>query len=214
MSDTQVLELNPRGQVRYSVIWLHGLGADGGDFLPIVKHMALPDALGIRFLFPSAPNIPVTINNGYVMPAWYDIHLPDLTRKVDEQGIGRSVDYLHGLVAQEVGRGVASDRVILAGFSQGGVVALAAALGSQTPILGVIALSTYLPVEPGDADGLDIFQGHGRMDNVVPYQVGLQTRQILERQGHRLAWHEYDMAHSVCPEEVMDIRDWIMARVD
>ena len=212
MSDNQVLEVNPRGQVKCSVIWLHGLGADGRDFLPIVQQMALPDELGIRFLFPNAPDMPVTINNGYVMPAWYDIHLPDLTRQVDEQGIMRSTRYLHSLVARENARGVGTDRIILAGFSQGGVVALSAALTSGFPLLGVLALSTYLPVAPASEHKLPIFLGHGRMDTVVPYPVALDARKRLEQEGHEVAWYEYDMAHSVCPAEVNDLRDWIMSR--
>ena len=175
--------------------------------------MNLPDDLGVHFLFPTAPRIPVTINGGYVMPAWYDIRQTDLTREVDEQGILQSARYLHDLVEQEIARGVPAERIILAGFSQGGAVALAAALAFPSPLLGVIALSCYLPLATTAAHPVAVFQAHGRMDGVVPYPVALETRERLLRQGVEVAWHEYDMAHSVCPEEVADIRDWIVGQL-
>lgn len=194
------------------MIWLHGLGADGNDFVPIVAEMDIPPALGIRFVFPNAPTMPVSINNGYVMPAWYDILKPDLTQSVDKAGILRSADYLQSLVAKEAGQGVPPERVIVAGFSQGGVIALTTALRSEEKLAGALALSTYLPLEtetPGHHD-LDIFQGHGRMDNVVPYPVGLDTRHRLEQFGNRVTWREYDMAHSVNLQEIADIREWLL----
>ena len=206
------IELNPEMTPRFSVIWLHGLGADGNDFVPVVTEMDLPPELAVRFVFPNAPSMPVSINNGYVMPAWCDIVQPDLAREVDREGILRSVTYLQSLVRAEAERGIPPERVVVAGFSQGGVVALTAALRSADPLAGVMALSTYLPLEteaPSHHD-LEIFQGHGRMDNVVPYPVGLDTRHRLEQFGHRVTWREYDIAHSVNLEEIADIREWLI----
>ena len=175
----------------------------------------MPPALALRFVFPNAPSMPVTINQGYVMPSWYDIYGVDLTARIDKQGIRRSTDYLLGLVREEQKNGVPAERIILAGFSQGGLIALTAAMGCQDKLLGVMALSTYLPLEvesPGYHE-LDIFQAHGRADNVVPYAVGLDTRYRLEQFGHRLEWHEYAMEHTVSMSEIADIRSWLLARM-
>lgn len=210
------IEINPGSRPRFTIIWLHGLGADGNDFVPIAEELRLPPGLALRFVFPNAPSMPVSINQGYVMPSWYDIYAVDLTARIDKQGIERSTDYLQSLIRQEQENGVPAERIILAGFSQGGLIALTAALGCQDKLLGVMALSTYLPLEvesPGYHE-LEIFQAHGRMDNVVPYPVGLDTRHRLEQFGHRLAWHEYDMAHTVSMPEISDIRDWLLARMN
>ncbi len=214
MDASPPIELDPRGEVRHSVIWLHGLGADGRDFLSIVPSLRLPEELGVRFVFPNAPAIPVTVNGGYVMPAWYDIYGSDIGAVIDVEGILRSAEYLQGLVAEEAARGVPPERVVLAGFSQGGLVALAAALHSSEPLAGVMALSTYLPqqVMPDQALPRQILQAHGRMDTVVPYEAGVAARERLLAQGHEVEWHEYDMAHSVCAEEVADIREWLLRR--
>ena len=208
------IELNPEGEIRHAVIWLHGLGADGRDFQPIVPSLRLPPELGVRFVFPNAPARPVTVNGGYVMPAWYDIHGSEIDAVVDVEGIMRSVEYLQELVQGEVARGVPSGRIVLAGFSQGGLVALATALHSTGELAGVMALSTYLPEEvmPEQAVPRRIFQAHGRLDTVVPLAVGIAARDRLRAQGHEVEWHEYDMAHSVCAEEVEEIRDWLLAR--
>jgi len=210
------IELNPRGAVRHTVIWLHGLGADGRDFLSIVPGLRLPEELGVRFVFPNAPAMPVTVNGGYVMPAWYDIYGSDIDAVIDVEGIMRSAEYLQGLVEEERERCVAAEHVLLAGFSQGGVVALAAALHMDSPLAGVMALSTYLPeqVMPEQSLPRQIFQAHGRMDKVVPCAVGLAARERLLAQGHQVEWHEYDMAHSVCAEEVADIREWLLKRLE
>lgn len=209
------IEINPPGKPRFSIIWLHGLGADGNDFVPIVEQLRLPSSLALRFVFPNAPEMPVSINQGYVMPAWYDIYEANLSAEVDQQGIERSNDYLCSLIRQEQQFGVPAERIIIAGFSQGGLIALATALGYDEKLLGVMALSTYLPLEvesPGHHE-LDIFQAHGRMDNVVPYPVALDTRHRLEQFGHLLEWHEYDMAHTVSMSEITDIRDWLLDRM-
>ena len=215
MTNPPPIEINPDSKPGYSIIWLHGLGADGYDFVPIVEQLRLPPSLALRFVFPNAPSMPVTINQGYVMPSWYDIYGVDLTARIDKQGIERSTEYLLGLIREEQQNGVPAERIILAGFSQGGLIALTAALGCQDKLLGVMALSSYLPLEvesPGYHE-LDMFQAHGRMDNVVPYPVGLDTRHRLEQFGHRLEWHEYAMEHTVSMSEIADIRAWLLARM-
>ncbi|BAO43309.1 alpha/beta hydrolase [Thiolapillus brandeum] len=206
------VEINPEGDPRHSVIWLHGLGADGNDFVPLLPELRIPADRRVRFVFPNAPMLPVTVNNGYVMPAWYDIYAMDLMAKIDVKGILRSADYLLTLIDQEVERGVASGNILLAGFSQGGVIALAAALRTDKPLAGVMALSTYLPrAVPVDGSvRRRIFQAHGRMDDVVPWQAAMNARRRLEEMGHDLSWHEYDMAHSLCAEEVADMREWML----
>jgi len=215
MTIQPAIEINPPGKPEFTIIWLHGLGADGNDFVPIVEQLRLPSSLALRFVFPNAPAIPVSINQGYVMPAWYDIYQADLSTEVDQEGIGRSSDYLRSLIRQEHEMGMPAERIIVAGFSQGGLIALAAALGCQEKLLGVMALSTYLPLEvesPGYHE-LEIFQAHGRMDDVIPYPVALDTRHRLEQFGHHMNWHEYDMAHTVSMSEIADIRDWLLARM-
>lgn len=211
MSQPAPIEIDPAGEHSHSIIWLHGLGADGNDFLPIVQELALPARLGLRFVFPNAPEMPVTINGGYVMPAWYDIRHPDLMRDTDEEGIARSTGYLLGLMQAEQARGIPAGRIILAGFSQGGVIALRAALAAREKPLGVLALSTYLPDSTPDAGGgLNIFQGHGSQDEIVPLAAATATRDRLAALGHQVSWHQYTMAHSVCLQEIGDIRDWLL----
>ncbi|WP_456444248.1 alpha/beta hydrolase [Thiolapillus sp.] len=209
------VEIDPPGPARCSVIWLHGLGADGNDFLPLLPQLRIPGELGLRFVFPNAPRQPVTVNNGYVMPAWYDIHGMDLLARIDVDGILRSTDYLLKLVDEETDRGIPPENILLAGFSQGGVIALAAALRSDQPLAGVMALSTYLPrALPLDSTvPRHIFQAHGRMDDVVPWQAARDARERLKDMGHQVEWHEYDMAHSLCAEEVTDMRAWMMGRL-
>ncbi len=209
------VEIDPEGPARHSVIWLHGLGADGNDFLPLLPELRIPAGKGVRFVFPNAPRMPVTVNNGYVMPAWYDIYGMDLLAKIDVDGILASADYLLKLVDEEISKGIAPENILLAGFSQGGVIALAAALRSDLPLAGVMALSTYLPkaVPLGSQVPRHIFQAHGRMDDVVPWQAARDARERLEAMGHQVEWHEYDMAHSLCAEEVADMREWMMARL-
>ena len=211
------IEVNPPGRVRRTVIWLHGLGADGNDFLPIVRELALPDSLGIRFLFPHAPIMPVTVNGGYQMRAWYDIVHPDLTRAVDGAGIARSVKAVGKLLEQVVTQGVAPDNILLAGFSQGGVIALQLALRAEFPLAGVIALSTYLPLQdelPEQSFRLPLFWGHGSLDPLIPLAAGEDGRAWLQARSCPLDWHVYPMEHGVCAEEIADIRAWIDRRFE
>lgn len=198
----------------YSIIWLHGLGADGQDFVPIVEELSLPVA--VRFIFPHAPMRPVTINGGYVMRAWYDIAGSSIGEQQDEHGIRASQQAIDALIAQEVARGIAPDHIFLAGFSQGGAIALHTALRQAVPLAGVLALSCYLPlagsagneVLPGTRT-TPVFMAHGRNDPVVPYGLGATSRDALVKLGYAVEWHEYPMQHSVCEQELRDIETWL-----
>jgi phospholipase/carboxylesterase len=203
---------------RHSIVWLHGLGADGQDFVPVADELALPAA--VRYIFPHAPQRPVTINGGYVMRAWYDIATQDIGAQQDEAGIRASQAAIDELIAREVERGIAPQHIFLAGFSQGGAIALHTALRRKEPLGGVLALSTYLPLAetvPGEvhAEALrtPIFMAHGRSDQVVSCALGDASRKLLEGLGCAVEWHEYTMPHSVCPEELMDIQRWLAARM-
>ncbi len=206
---------------RFSVIWLHGLGADGNDFAPIVAELGLPATPGVRFIFPHAPAIPVTCNNGFVMPAWYDIKVLDgLRRDVDEAGIVASRASIRELIAAENARGIPCSRILLAGFSQGGALAYVTALTHDAPLGGIIALSTYLPVPDllareatTDNRAIPIFAAHGTEDPVVPLQLGEHARDLLQEQAYRVEWHTYRMPHSVCLEEVAAIGAWLRGRL-
>lgn len=213
------IEIDPPAAPRASVIWLHGLGASGHDFEGLVPELGLVER-GVRFVLPHAPEQPVTINQGYVMPAWYDIHGLDLTARQDAAGIHRSARRVADLVEREVQRGVPAARIVLAGFSQGGAVALHLALRYPQRLAGVLALSTYLPLYETVAaerapvqQGLPVFVGHGEHDEVIPLEVGTRTRDRLVALGCAVEWHAYPMAHSVCMEEVGDIRAWLMNRL-
>ena len=199
-----------------AVIWLHGLGADGSDFVPIVSELKLPDALNIRFIFPHAPLRPITINQGYRMRGWYDITSLDIAERDDEAGIVESGTMLTRLCDEQLAQGIAANRIIVAGFSQGGAIALYAGLRYARTLGGIMALSTYLPMQQGlqqeaTAANRDtpIFMAHGLHDDVVATQFGLQTRALLQQQGYRVQWHDYTMGHSVCMEEINDISDWL-----
>lgn len=205
----------PRGAtVNASVIWLHGLGADGNDFAPIVPQLQLPDGLAIRFIFPHAPSIPVTINNGYVMPAWYDIKQMDVDRHVDNEQLEQSASWVHDLIAREVERGVPTNRIIVAGFSQGGAVSYEAALSYGEPLAGIMALSTYFPtsetvkVDPVQ-ESIPILICHGSQDPVVVEPLGLMAKEKLEAKGFKPEYRSYPMQHAVCPQEIADIGVWI-----
>ena len=211
------LETNPNPTA--AVIWMHGLGADGNDFVPIVNEIDLSGAPGIRFIFPHAPTRPVTINNGHVMRAWYDIAFGDLegkTRKADEKGVRESQAQIGQLIARENSRGIAVSKIVLAGFSQGGAIALHTGLRYPETLAGVMALSTYLPLAesfvqeatPANAK-TPVFMAHGTHDPVVPYAMGNSSREQLQQAGYALVWHEYPMQHSVCLEEVADIGRWL-----
>ena len=220
MSDTlAAIEIETAERPDFSVIWMHGLGADGNDFVPIVNEIDLSGAPGIRFIFPHAPTRPVTINNGYVMRAWYDIAFGDLegkTRKADEKGVRESQAQIGQLIARENSRGIAASKIVLAGFSQGGAIALHTGLRYPETLAGVMALSTYLPLAESFAQEATpanaktpVFMAHGIHDPVVPYAMGNSSREQLQQAGYALEWHEYPMQHSVCLEEVADIGRWL-----
>ncbi|NJD33428.1 MAG: carboxylesterase [Betaproteobacteria bacterium] len=216
------IEIETAAMPRYSVIWMHGLGADGSDFEPVVPELGLDGGPGVRFIFPHAPHIPVTCNGGYVMPAWYDIVSLDAnSRTVDEAGILASRQAIRRLIERENQRGVPCARIFLAGFSQGGAVAYTTALTHPERLAGVIALSTYLPVQKlieAEAtavnEAVPILAVHGSDDDVVSPALGIRARDFLTRHGYGVEWHEYPMPHSVCLEEVRDIGRWLRTRMD
>ena len=202
--------------VSASVIWLHGLGADGHDFVPIVPELRLPDTLPVRFIFPHAPHRPVTLNNGYVMRAWYDIKALALRAEEDVAGIRASEMLVCDLIQAEVAAGIKASRIVIAGFSQGGAIALQTALRYPQRLAGVLPLSTYLPLRDSlaaeasaaNAD-IPILMCHGRQDTVVPVQLGERSRDALLTQGYAVDFRYYDMPHSVCAEEIRDIGLWL-----
>ena len=204
----------------HSVIWLHGLGADGHDFAPIVPELVAREWPALRFVFPHAPVQSVTVNGGMPMRAWYDIVGFDLMSRQDEAGMRASIAAVEALLEREHERGVPSERIVLAGFSQGGAIALAAGLRHAQQLAGIVALSTYLPLgaalaaerSAANAD-VPIFWGHGTMDPVVILQRGLDSRAALEALGYAIDWHTYPMPHSVCAEEIADLRNWLGARL-
>lgn len=198
------------------VIWLHGLGADGHDFEPIVPELNLPDGHGIRFIFPHAPQRPVTINAGNVMPAWYDLTSMNFSSHEDEQGIKTSASQISEIIQQQQQRDIATSRIVLAGFSQGGAVALYTALRYSDPLAGIIALSTYLPLANNFENemhaanrDIPIMMCHGTHDPVVPYHLGDDSRFFMERAGLNIDWYSYPMQHSVCTDEINDISLWL-----
>ncbi len=199
-----------------SVIWLHGLGADGNDFVPIVRELDLNGCPAIRFVFPHAPTMPVTINNGYVMRAWYDILGTDIARREDEAGLRKSQTMVEHLIAQEKAHGIAANRIVLAGFSQGCAMTLQTGLRHPEKLAGLLCLSGYLPLHATVADerhsanhATPIFLAHGRGDPVIPIDRAEKSRDMLRSLGHQVEWHEYVMPHSVCEEEIDDIGAWL-----
>lgn len=196
-----------------AVIWLHGLGANGHDFEPIVPDLGLNGKHGVRFIFPHAPQIPVTINGGYVMPAWYDILEMSLDRKIDTTQIEQSANWIRELIAQENERGVASEHIVIAGFSQGGAVAYQTALSFDRPLAGLLTLSTYLATKDSlqlsEANkNLNIAIHHGTHDNVVPEILGQQAKAWLTAKGYQPSYHTYPMAHQVCMPQIKLIGNW------
>lgn len=211
-----VLDTGPNPQT--SIIWLHGLGADGHDFEPVADELRLPGA--VRYIFPHAPMRPVTINGGFVMRAWYDIAEMDIAAKQDEAGIRDSQAQIEALIRRENERGIPPGRIFLAGFSQGGAIALHTVLRQAQPLAGVLALSTYLPLSalaeqemlPG-TQATPVFMAHGRSDTVVSPALGRASADALTTLGYRVDWHEYPMAHSVCDAELRDLERWLAARM-
>lgn len=201
------------------VVWLHGLGADGHDFEPIVPALPLPENLAVRFIFPHAPMRPVTINGGMRMRAWYDIAGVDIASKQDTAGIRASAEQVEALLDAQLNDGIAADRLILAGFSQGGAMALHTGLRYHKSLAGIMALSCYLPLhESLEAQrsaanrGTPILMAHGSEDPVVPQMLGERSRDYLREQGYDVEWHSYPMAHMVCPQEIAAIGEWLSAR--
>jgi phospholipase/carboxylesterase len=210
------ITLEPTSPARAAVIWLHGLGADGFDFVPIVPELQLPASLAVRFIFPHARERPITINNGYVMRAWYDIRALGRSGMEDEAGIRESQVLVGALIAAQEQAGIASARIVLAGFSQGGAIALQTALRYPSPLGGVLALSTYLPLNQTLAAeaavtnrNVPILMCHGTRDPMLPAQLGEQSRQLLTHLGYNVDWRTYPMEHAVCPAEIADISSWL-----
>jgi len=218
----ETVEIEPREAAEGAVIWLHGLGADGHDFEPIVPELDLGGRVALRFVFPHAPVRPVTINGGMAMRAWYDIMTLERDGPEDEAGIRASGELLAGLIGREEARGMPSDRIVVAGFSQGGAIALHAGLRFPRPLAGIMALSTYLPLKsvfsaeviaPRAATPRDlpVFMAHGTFDPVLPMALGERSRDLLGKAGFDVEWHEYPMAHAVCADEIAAIRHWLLA---
>ena len=215
--ETVTVETGPNP--RYTIIWMHGLGADGHDFEPLVPELVVATMPALRFLFPHAPVRPVTVNNGYPMRAWYDIAGIDRHSAEDSKGIAETSDSIAGLIHREHARGIDSAHILLAGFSQGGAMALHLATRHPDKFAGVIALSCYLPLarelsktRNSANQSTPIFMAHGTLDPVVPYMLGAESRQLLEGAGFSIEWHAYPMPHSLCEPEVADLRSWL-ARV-
>jgi phospholipase/carboxylesterase len=220
MLDDQPIVLEPgHATANACVIWLHGLGADGHDFEPIVDALKLPSSMAVRFILPHAPMMPVTINNGYVMRAWYDIPTMDIGGAQDAAGIRRSARYIGELIEQQIELGIACERIVLAGFSQGGAVVLYTALRFDQPLAGVVALSTYLPLaakleqeKSPNNQHIPLLYLHGAQDAVVPLQLALLARSRLEEQGYTVDWQLYDdLPHGVSPAEVQRISRWLQS---
>lgn len=212
----ECIEIEPDVPADAAVIWLHGLGADGNDFVPIVGELGLPAKHGLRFVFPNAPVRPVTINAGMAMRAWYDILGVDIAAREDAEGINASGHAVEALIAREIGRGIDAQRIILAGFSQGGAIALHTGLRHAARLAGIMALSTYLPLRDtlaAEASMINrdvpIFMAHGDQDPVLPIALGTASRDRLEDAGCAITWHTYPMQHQVCIEEVQAIGSWL-----
>ena len=204
----------------WSVLWLHGLGADGSDFVPILPELVRRDWPPMRFVFPHAPVRAVTINNGTRMRAWYDIRDFDLANRADAAGVAESVAQVDALIAREVARGIPASRIFLAGFSQGGAITLAAGLRRTAPLAGLVGLSTYLPSMHEAAGALapaataqPLFMGHGTQDPVVPFAAGEQSAAWMRGHGFDVEFHRYPIPHSVCLEEIRDLGDWMSRRI-
>ncbi|MGA2654961.1 MAG: dienelactone hydrolase family protein [Gammaproteobacteria bacterium] len=206
--------INPKTTAQFAVIWLHGLGADGYDFMPVVPELKLDDK-PIRFIFPHAPIMPVTINHGMQMPAWFDLHEISPAAKHDIAGIEKAYQQISELIEDQHQQGIAYEHIALVGFSQGGALALYTGLRFKQPLAGIMGLSTYLPLiqslkeaisAPTD---LPIFLAHGTQDPIVPIEAGFMTEELLSSQGYTVEWHTYEMAHQVCMHELTDIGAWL-----
>ena len=214
MSFLPCIDIEPKTPATATVILLHGLGADGNDFVPIVSEMRLPATMAVRFIFPNAPSIPITINGGYVMPAWYDITELAIDRKIDSTQLIDSSEQIRRLIDREIDRGIPSNRIVLAGFSQGGAVSYQAALTYMQPLAGLLCMSTYFAtkdtITPNSANkNLPIFLCHGSRDPMVPEHMGQEAQERLTAMGYSVEYKSYPVEHSVCPEEIADISQWL-----
>lgn len=215
MQNLKTLEIDAKNP-RYSVIWLHGLGADGHDFEPIVAELNFKNKDTTRFIFPHAPTMAVTVNNGMVMPAWYDIVAPRIDAEQDEEGIRYSAMQISQLIELELTKGIDSSNIVLAGFSQGGAIALHTGLRFSKPLAGIMALSTYLlldttvskEAEPANKS-VPIFYAHGSHDTVIPIELAEMSKKFLTKLGYKVDWRTYAMEHSVVPQEIEDISTWL-----
>lgn len=217
----ETVEINPKLPAKASVIWLHGLGADGHDFVDVIPEMKLPVDLAVRFIFPHAPVRPVTINAGYQMRAWFDIYALHVDAPQDEIGIHETENAINALIENEVKRGIACDKIILAGFSQGGAIALYCGLRYPKKLAGILGLSTFLPLHknfPQQKNPANlttpIMMAHGTQDQVVPIQLGEFSRDYLKDLGYQVEWRSYPMQHQVCLEEIGDVAAWLQRVVD
>ena len=217
MSDLlEHIQIETNDNPEIAIIWMHGLGADGNDFVPMVRELDLTGLPGIRFIFPHAKTMPVTVNNGYVMRAWYDITGAELTRREDENGLRASQKDIEAFIDREKARGIPASRIILAGFSQGCAMTIQTGLRHPERLAGLLCLSGYVPLsaklatERTDASkSTPIFMAHGRYDNVVPFNRAEASRDLLVSLGYQLEWHEYAMQHTLCLEEVQHISAWL-----
>ena len=210
------IEIETAPNPEIAVIWLHGLGADGNDFVPLVNELDLSGLPGIRFVFPHAKTMPVTVNGGYVMRAWYDITGAELIRREDEGGLRASQRDVEALIAREKARGIPASRIILAGFSQGCAMTLQTGMRHPEKLAGMLCLSGYLPLagvvaqeRSEESLATPIFMAHGTHDNVVPFARAQQSAQVLKELGYQVEWHQYTMQHTLCLEEVRDISAWL-----
>ncbi len=217
------IELVTGAEPKGTVIWMHGLGADCWDFVSIVKELGLPEILPLRFIFPQAPSRPITINNGQRMPGWYDISMAEFenapSRQADEAGVRESQAFINALIAREATRGIAADKIVVAGFSQGGAIALQTGLRHPQALAGILALSTYLTLESSLASertianaNIPILMAHGTQDPLVPLALARASCGRLEALGYKVEWREYPMPHRVCMEEVEEIGAWLVSR--
>jgi phospholipase/carboxylesterase len=210
------IEIQTAPEPQAAIIWMHGLGADGNDFVPLVQELEYTGLPAIRFVFPHAKTMPVTVNGGYVMRAWYDITGAELTRREDENGLRASQRDIEALIAREKERGIPASKIVVAGFSQGCAMTLQTGLRHDEKLAGLLCLSGYLPLADKVAAertqaslATPIFMAHGRQDPVVPFVRAEQSRDVLKSLGYNIEWHEYNMQHSLCIEEVRDINAWL-----
>lgn len=207
---------DPPGDVDACIIWMHGLGADSSDFVGLIEELKLAKNHGIRFIFPNAPFKSITVNHGMLMRAWYDIYDISLVSKEDAHGVQSSEQMLVGIIRQQISSGIASDKIILGGFSQGAAMALHTGLRYSEPLAAIVALSGYLPLkndfneQTGSVNkNTAIFMGHGMFDPIVPYGIGQETCKHLQQVGHAVEWHAYPIAHTVCPDEITDLAGFV-----